>query len=90
VIVAHAFRVSGRVQGVGFRVFVLDAAEAEGLGGWVRNSPDGDVDGLVEGEREAVIRFERRIARGPARSRVDRLTTEEALPGGLGRRFEIR
>jgi acylphosphatase len=90
VIVARSFRVSGRVQGVGFRAFVLDAAETEGLGGWVRNTPDGEVEGLVEGDREAVVRFERHLARGPARARIDHVTLDDTVPGGLGHRFDIK
>ena len=89
-IVARRFRVTGRVQGVGFRAFVLDAASAEGLGGWVANLPDGDVEGCVEGDREAVERFGRKLTRGPARARVDRVDFDEDTPGGLGRRFDIR
>lgn len=89
-IVARRFRVAGRVQGVGFRAFVLEAATAEGLAGWVANLPDGEVEGRVEGDREAVERFGRKLGRGPARARVDRLDFEEDVPGGLGRRFDIR
>jgi len=88
--VARRFRVAGRVQGVGFRVFVLDAAEAEGLGGWVRNTPDGDVEGVAEGEREAIDRFARRLERGPASARVDHVTMDDETAGRHGRRFEIR
>jgi acylphosphatase len=89
-IVARRFRVTGRVQGVGFRVFVLRAAEAEGVGGWVRNTPDGDVEGVAEGEREALDRFERTLQRGPANARVDHLAMEDVEPSRLGGRFEIR
>lgn len=91
-IVARRFRVVGRVQGVGFRVFVLDAAGAEGLVGWVRNALDGAVEGVVEGDREAVDRFAGKLARGPAHARVDYVDFEEAAPASApsGRRFEIR
>jgi acylphosphatase len=90
VIVARRFRVAGRVQGVGFRVFVLDAAEAEGLRGWVRNTLDGDVEGVAEGEREALDRFVRSLQRGPASARVDHVAMDDDVPGRLGGRFEIR
>jgi acylphosphatase len=90
VIVARRFRVAGRVQGVGFRAFVLDTAAAEGLGGWVANLPDGNVEGVVEGEREAVERFRGKLTRGPARARVERVDFDEDVPGGLGRRFDIK
>ena len=43
--------VSGRVQGVGFRWATLEEAERLGLGGSVRNEPDGTVRVEVEGER---------------------------------------
>jgi len=90
VIVARRFRVAGRVQGVGFRAFVLDAAEAEGLAGWVRNTPDGDVEGVAEGEREALDRFAKRLQRGPASARVDYVTMDDDVPGRPGGRFEIK
>jgi acylphosphatase len=90
VIVARRFRVAGRVQGVGFRVFVLDAADAEGLSGWVRNTPDGDVEGVAEGDREALDRFAKRLHRGPTSARVDHVTMDDDVPGRLAGRFEIR
>lgn len=45
---------SGRVQGVGFRYFVLREATQRGIGGWVRNCEDGSVQMLLQGEEEAV------------------------------------
>ena len=44
--------VSGRVQGVGFRYFVMRHAQAENLGGFVRNLDDGRVQFLLQGEAE--------------------------------------
>jgi acylphosphatase len=46
-VVARRFLVSGRVQGVGFRWFVKQTAEREGVTGWVRNLHDGRVEALV-------------------------------------------
>lgn len=60
----HAF-VEGRVQGVGFRFFVVDLAYALGLRGWVRNTYDGQVEVLAEGEREALERLLAELHRGP-------------------------
>jgi acylphosphatase len=71
-------------------MFVLDAADAEGVGGWVRNTPDGDVEGIAEGEREALHRFEKTLQRGPANARVDHLVMEDVEPSRLGGRFEIK
>jgi acylphosphatase len=56
--VARRFIVSGRVQGVGFRYFALDAARGEGLNGYVTNQDDGSVEAVAEGEAEAVERIE--------------------------------
>ena len=89
-IVARRFRVSGRVQGVGFRFFVLEAAQVEGLRGWVRNLPDGDLEAVAEGDREAVERFSRKLSRGPAGARVDHVAVDEDVPGGHGHAFTIK
>ena len=47
-------RVSGRVQGVGFRYALRDEARRLGLSGWVRNCADGTVEALLQGDDEAV------------------------------------
>lgn len=54
----------GRVQGVGFRYFVLRAATALGLGGWVRNRPDGDVEIYLNGEEADVDRLLQKVREG--------------------------
>jgi acylphosphatase len=85
---ASHFIVSGRVQGVGFRAYVADAARAEGLDGWVRNLPDGHVEVQVEGEAEALSRFEWRLRQGPPLARVDDVASEDVVPLGI-RGFRI-
>jgi acylphosphatase len=82
--------VSGRVQGVGFRYFTLEAARREGLNGYVLNHDDGRVEAVAEGEAEAVERFERAIRRGPSRSRVEQVTVDEMTPELNNTGFEIR
>lgn len=73
--------VRGRVQGVGFRWFVKDAAEAHGVSGWVRNLRDGSVEAELRGEDAAIQTVVDAISDGPAGSRVDNVrTTEEASP----------
>ena len=80
----------GRVQGVAFRASAVDAATREGVVGWVRNLPTGDVDGVVQGEASAVDGFLAWAANGPAGARVDRLvTSDEEVAEDLDR-FEIR
>lgn len=87
--VARRYFVGGRVQGVGFRYFVADAAAHEGIAGWARNLPDGRVEIAAEGEADALERFERRIRQGPPHARVDEVRVADEPPGGLSA-FTIR
>lgn len=89
-LVARRFRVSGRVQGVGFRFFAYETAQCEGVSGWVVNLADGRVDVLVEGDAEAVERVERQIRRGPRAARVEAVETHDEAPSGRYTGFEIR
>lgn len=88
--VARRFLVSGRVQGVGFRYFTVDAARREGLHGYVKNHDDGTVEAAVEGESSAVERFERALRRGPSRARVEQVRVDDVEPSMLNEGFEIR
>jgi acylphosphatase len=88
--IARRYVVSGRVQEVGFRWFVLEAASVEGVAGWVRNRPDGTVEIVAEGEAEAVERFERAVRRGPGRARVDDVVTDVVAPTGRFPGFSAR
>jgi acylphosphatase len=88
--VARRFVVSGRVQGVGFRLFALDAARREGLHGYVTNNDDGTVAAVAEGEAESVDRFERALRRGPSKSRVEQVRVDDVEPAALNQGFEIR
>jgi acylphosphatase len=78
--IARRFRVRGRVQGVGFRYFALDAARRDGINGHVTNQDDGSVEAVAEGEAEAVERFERALRRGPSQSRVEQVVVDEIDP----------
>jgi acylphosphatase len=76
-------RISGRVQGVGFRAFVADEAERRGLSGWVRNRRDGSVEALLAGEEAIVDEMIGTCRRGPAGSRVENLAIEAASENDL-------
>jgi acylphosphatase len=76
--VARQYFVSGRVQGVGFRYFVADAASRENISGWVRNLPDGRVEISADGDAEARAAV------------VDEVAIEERQPGEGRRGFFIR
>ena len=63
--------VTGRVQGVGFRLWATREAHRHGLRGWVRNRFDGSVEALVIGESKAIDDFAAACRRGPAMAEVD-------------------
>ena len=69
--VAVSFRITGRVQGVGFRYFTLRAASRLGLRGWVRNEPDGSVLCNASGEPAAMDELRKILWRGPTFGRTD-------------------
>ena len=81
-IVARRYLISGRVQGVGFRYFTEATAAREGILGWVRNTPDGRVEVVAEGDAEALERFERRLRHGPRGARVERVDVDDTMPAG--------
>ncbi|MBA3825300.1 MAG: acylphosphatase, partial [Ktedonobacterales bacterium] len=56
---------------------------------WVRNRPDGSVEAVARGPAEAIAHLRAILARGPMGARVDSLT-DEAPPGDIPERFEIR
>ena len=65
--------VHGRVQGVGYRVFVQRSAAELGVEGSARNLPDGTVECLLFGSAGAVDALTERLREGPAMARVERL-----------------
>jgi acylphosphatase len=88
--IARRYGVTGRVQGVGFRYFVQEAADREGVAGYVRNMPDGTVEAYVEGEAEAVTRVERAIRRGPSGAHVRNVDVDDEEPAGRYKEFSIK
>lgn len=85
----HAY-VEGRVQGVGFRYFVLDEARKLGVRGWVRNRHDGRVELMAEGSRASLRALLSQVERGPRAGRVDKVDSvwEEAGHAFEGFRLE--
>ena len=75
--VAYNLSITGRVQRVGFRAFVVARAQAHGVRGWVRNRRDGSVEALLIGDDDAVAAAIEECGRGPSLARVDRV---EKLP----------
>jgi acylphosphatase len=82
--------VRGRVQGVGFRYFVLDLATELGLVGWVANELDGSVRCVAEGPRADLEMLLAELRRGPRGGRVDDVRESWGPPRGTFDRFSVR
>ena len=74
--------VTGRVQGVGYRYFVLAEAEGLRLGGSVRNLPNGAVAVEAEGPRPKLLDLLERLRQGPPAARVERVDVDWLSPHG--------
>lgn len=75
VIRAHVF-ISGRVQGVFYRASTKNMAEQLGLKGWVRNTSDGRVEALFEGDETAVKDMISWCHKGPRSAEVSDVTVD--------------
>jgi acylphosphatase len=73
-------RISGRVQGVGYRDALCWEAERLGVTGWVRNRSDGSVEALVQGETQAVESLIAWARQGPRAARVLEVTASAPGP----------
>jgi acylphosphatase len=81
--------VHGRVQGVAFRHYTCKRALELGVTGWVRNLPDGAVEGLFEGDDGAVADLVEWCRSGPPAARVDRLDISTGTYSGEFESFDI-
>lgn len=79
--------ITGQVQGVGYRDWVVTTAQRLGLSGWVRNRRDGSVEALIVGDETAVGTMIDACRRGPTMARVDAVDVEpvdlDILPAGF-------
>ena len=79
-------RITGRVQGVGYRAWAIETARSLGLRGWVRNRADGSVEMLVTGnDRTAVAAMIKAAREGPPAARVEQIEiADESGDGSVG------
>jgi len=63
--------IRGRVQGVGFRWYVMEIGRELGLSGWVKNRPDGIVELAAGGDKSALAKLEAAVSAGPGGARVE-------------------
>jgi len=83
-------RITGRVQGVGFRYALRDEANRLAVSGWVRNRSDGSVQALAQGTPEAVEALVAWARRGPPGSRVSDVIVTARQNAQACEGFEIR
>jgi len=86
---ARSCIIIGRVQGVGFRWFVLRRAKSLGLTGWVRNLPDGSVEVWAEGKEETLESLDLLLKDGPSGSMVREVQSRKTTGTGRYHDFDI-
>ncbi len=82
--------IDGRVQGVGYRYYVLENALPRQLTGWVQNSWDGKVEVVAEGRRKELERLLELLRRGPRAAFVTNVDPEWLPATGEFSRFDVR
>ena len=85
---ARHLKISGRVQGVGFRYSMAEEAERLGVTGWVRNRRDGTVEAVVDGDADALDAITAWARLGPRGAQVTDVQISEVA--GTFERFEMR
>ncbi len=83
-------RITGRVQGVGFRHFTMQQARRLGVDGWVRNESDGSVRVVAEGPKDALDQFLDRLKKGPSTARVESVKADRSSSTGAFSGFSVR
>jgi len=86
---SYRYVVQGRVQGVGYRYFVMQQAHALEVAGFARNLPDGSVEVVAEGVEDRLAALEERLREGPAFAAVSKVEREAVAARGSGG-FHIR
>ena len=82
--------ITGRVQGVGYRDWLVREARRLGLAGWVRNRADGSVEAVAAGAAEALDALAERARTGPPLARVDDVVVSDAAGEAVAEGFVRR
>ncbi len=75
--ISRHLRITGHVQGVGYRNYLEYQAQQLGISGWVRNRSDGSVEAVVHGTPAAVEAIIECARRGPRASQVSNVEVRE-------------
>lgn len=86
----RAYRITGRVQGVGYRTFARSQGRSLALKGWVRNRTDGSVELHAEGPADRLDALEARLRRGPPAAEVTGLERLAPDPDEAYGEFDLR
>lgn len=73
--IQYEIKITGRVQGVGYRYFAVQKAKEMDINGWVKNLVDGSVLIIAQGIEEEIKTFTDYLYIGPTRSHVDKIST---------------
>ena len=82
--------ISGRVQGVWFRASTKQKAEQLGINGWVRNTPEGDVEAIFEGEESDIKEMLEWCHHGPPLAEVEKVKVKNQVPTTIFDVFKIK
>ncbi|MEZ5105151.1 MAG: acylphosphatase [Draconibacterium sp.] len=85
----YEITIKGRVQGVGFRYYVYKKATEFGLTGWVKNTTEGNVKAVVQGEESILKTFLEFLLIGPPLARVDKISKYETEVSTVFDKFSV-
>lgn len=88
-LISRHLSITGRVQGVFYRAWARDQADALKVTGWIRNCPDGRVEAHVEGEAAAVEQLIAHLREGPPQASVENIRLWDVEPCDFDD-FEVR
>ncbi len=81
--------ITGKVQGVSFRYYILKEAQRLGINGWVKNLEDGRMEAIAQGKEEDLQQLLRLFRKGPPYAEVERVDMKE-MPEQKLEGFEIK